>query len=43
MENFQYYTPTKIIFGRGQKSRQDSWQRSRGVKKCWSIMAAGAW
>ena len=43
MENFQYYTPTKVVFGKEPKIRPDSWWQSRGAGKCWSTMEAAVW
>lgn len=33
MENFEYYTPTKIIFGKGAEERVGTEIASRGYKK----------
>ena len=33
MENFQYYTPTKIIFGRGAEEQTGQLAAEQGCKK----------
>ena len=33
MENFQYYTPTKVIFGKGTEERTGALVKEYGCKK----------
>ena len=43
MENFQYYTPTKVVFGRGTEEQTGQLVREQGAGKCLSIMEAAVW
>lgn len=40
MENFQYYAPTKVVFGKVRKIKQDSLSKSKTAGRCLFITGA---
>lgn len=40
MENFNYYTPTKVVFGRGTEEQVGELVRQQECKKYWCTMEA---
>ncbi|MFQ8759355.1 MAG: hypothetical protein ACLSAF_07790 [Intestinimonas sp.] len=42
MNNFTYYTPTKVVFGRGSEGQTGALVRERGCKRSSSTTAGAA-
>ena len=38
MLNFEYYTPTKVVFGKDTENRQENWSKHLAVPKSWCIL-----